>query len=172
MLSLNEKAAHAITYFEALQANPNNTKQFAIEKLGYSESEAEEVVKVWCECFVEMTKKLEWLEIVELAQAPTTEEEKKRTLSNTKVRTKIQGIKATFQSDIEGTSYVHMEVTKPSKEVNKVLQKLEDVMTSKDWGYVCVELLEDEAATFYGDPEKTIKQMKDDYKVALKLALN
>lgn len=177
MLSLNEKAAHAVTYFEALQANPNNTKEFAIDKLEYSVNEAEEVVKLWCDCFVEMTKNFTWEEVVELAQAPVTnEEEEKRTsktpVKPTKQRTKIKGIKARFQSDVDGVSYINVTVSIDNQNTRQVLNKLEDIMTCEDWGYYCAECTEGEGAVFFGDNEKTIKQMKDDYKAALKLALN
>lgn len=86
-------------------------------------------------------------------------------------RTKIQGIKATYQSDKE-CSYVHVSVTKESEFTNTMLNKIEEIMTSEDWGYYCAECIEGEGAIFFGDNEKTIKQMQDDYKQALKIVLN
>jgi len=117
MLSLNEKAAHSVTYFEALQANPDNTKQFAIEKLGYSKGEAEEVVKVWCDCFVELSNVMEWDQIVELSQETITEEE----IAKSQKQDTTKSIVKQFMSDWD----------KEYKAIKRVQKLQEDL----DWVY-------------------------------------
>tara|TARA_Y100001956_G_C3982581_1_gene125751 strand:+ start:111 stop:554 length:444 start_codon:yes stop_codon:yes gene_type:complete len=109
----------------------------------------------WLECAKDLVSESIWVEC----------------LPKNKTRVKVQGIKASYQSDKE-CSYVHVQVTKENDLINSVLNKLEEIMTSEDWGYYCAECIEGEGAIFFGDNEKTIKQMKDDYKTALKLALN
>lgn len=89
----------------------------------------------------------------------------------TKKRTKVQGITASFQSD-KGCSYMSVKATKQTEQTEQILNKLFNVLTSKDWGYDCGEFIEGEGGSFFGDSEKTLKEMQDDYKAALIEVLN
>lgn len=118
-LSLNEKAALAVTYFEALCSNPNNTKEFAINKLDYTKEEAEVIVKVWCKCYVELTKAYAWDHIVSLASATITEEELSR-MEKQKLAQDVKIVKAFL------------------KDWNKELQatkKVQKLSEDLDWAY-------------------------------------
>lgn len=90
---------------------------------------------------------------------------------NKNPRTKIQGVKASFQSD-KGCSYISVILTKYTKQTEQTLIELFNVLTSNDWGYDCGEFIGGERLSVFGDSEKTIKQMKDDYQAALKVVLN
>lgn len=173
LTQLKNKAANAITFIEALKSN-KTLVAYAVEHLEYNETEALEVVKVWEQDHHEMVKvkKYSYSVLVELVQDTSDITPVKKVVK--KPRTKIKGITANFQSDQGGCSYVGVSLTKETEQTKSVLNKLVEIMTSRDWGYYCAEHLEDEGAAFFGEEEdeKTIKQMKDDYQAALKLALN
>lgn len=171
LIQLKNKAANAITFIEALKSN-KTLVAYAVEHLEYNETEALEVVKVWEQDHHEMVKvqKCSYSVLIELVQDTSDIVPPKKVTK--KLRTKIQGISASFQSDADGCSYVKVKVNKETEQTKAVLNKIVKIMISEDWGYYCAEYINDEGATFFGDNEKTIKQMRDDYQAALKLALN
>lgn len=168
---LKNKAANAITFIEASNSS-KALAEYAIDHLEYNEKEALEVVKVWEQDHHEMVKvkKCSYSVLIELVQDTSDIVPTKKVTK--KLRNKIQGISASFQSDVDGCSYVYVKLSKETEQTKAALNKIVKTMISEDWGYYCAEYLEDESATFFGDTEKTIKKMKDDYQAALKLALN
>tara|TARA_R110002012_G_scaffold49804_4_gene128841 strand:+ start:19473 stop:19994 length:522 start_codon:yes stop_codon:yes gene_type:complete len=170
LTQLKNKAANAITFIDALKSEMTLV-DYAIKFLKYSKEEAVEVVKVWQKDHNEMVKVKghPYSVLVELVQDTSDITPAKKITKN---RTKIQGIKASFQSDKDGCSYVKVRLSKETEQTKAVLNKIVKIMISEDWCYYCAEYINDEGATFFGDNEKTIKQMKDDYQAALKLALN
>ena len=95
--------------------------------------------------------------------------------TKSKKRTKLKGIKASFQSDKE-CSYIGIEITKDSLEVRNTLKKLVNIM--QKWEYIQGEYCDWDdmdvvpELSLFTDSEHTIKKLKDDYKHALIEALN
>jgi hypothetical protein len=95
-------------------------------------------------------------------------------LSATKARTKIKGISTTFQSDKE-CSMLSIRLTVDKKEQREVLEQI--ILNMESWGYLCGEGFDfndysyTPQITLFTDNEHTIKMLKDDYREALKLAL-
>lgn len=171
LTELKNKAANAITFIEAIKST-ETLSDYAVNHLEYEREEAQKIIKVWAQDYHDLVKvkKCSYSVLIELVQDTSDIKPVKKAVK--KSQTRIQGIKASFQSDKDGCSYVHVKLSKETEQTKAVLNKIVKTMISENWGYYCAEYLNDEGATFFGDNDKTIKQMKDDYKTALKLALN
>lgn len=171
---LANKLAIAATYIDAM--NYGNVIKFYVDVMEYSQDEARK--KIGQAVAVYNTFKAEGftdeeINIISLDTCTYGIPDKK---PSSKKRTKVQGIKASFQSDINGCSYIGIDITKDTKEVREILIKLADVM--EGWDYTQGEFCdwEDMEVTpqlslFTGD-EHTVKKLRDDYKHALIEVLN
>lgn len=93
-----------------------------------------------------------------------------------KKRKKLRGIKASFQSDIDGCSYIGIDVTKDSPQIRTHLKAIVEKLES--WGYTLGEDPQLDnyeiipPLSFFTDDDHTIKMLRDDYKTALIEVLN
>jgi|TARA_A100001518_G_C1227290_1_gene80756 hypothetical protein len=93
-----------------------------------------------------------------------------------KKRTKLKGITASFQSDVDGCSYIGLEITKNSLTVREYLKSI--IAKLESWDYVLGEYcnLDDmnliPCISLFTEPDHTINKLKDDYRTALIEVLN
>lgn len=171
---LANKLAIAATYIDAMEYG--HVIKFYTDVMEYSQNEARK--KIGQAVVVYNTFKAEGFTDKEISTMSLDTctygiPDKKPT---PKKRTKVQGITASFQSDINGCSYIGIDITKDTAEVRKILVNMVDIM--ENWGYVQGEFCDWEnmdvtpCLSLFTEDEHTVKKLRDDYKHALIEVLN